>query len=213
MIAVAVVDDHRMVVEGLVTMLSAEPDIEVIGTASTAHDALVLVRARRPDVVLMDHRLPDGDGLDVAEQLHHDVPESKVVMLTASDDEGVLLRAIEVGCAGYVTKGTNVQQLVDAVRAAAAGEALVSGDMLARLLPRLRPTARRVGADLTPREVEVLELLAAAAPTAEVASALGISIATTRNHVQRILQKLGAHSKIEAVSIAVREGIVRLPGR
>jgi DNA-binding NarL/FixJ family response regulator len=200
-----------MVTEGLLATLGAEPDITVLGVAGTVADAYDMIRARRPDVVLMDHYLPDGEGLDVAERIRGVLPATKIVVLTSAEDEAVLLRAIEIGCSGYVTKGTTVQQLADAVRAAAAGEALVSGDMLARLLPRLRTRPPRVGADLTRRETEVLELLAAGTATSEVAAALGISVATTRNHIQSVLSKLGAHSKLEAVSIAVREGIVRIP--
>lgn len=210
-ITLVLVEDHQMVAEGMIATLGAQPDIHVVGMASTAAEALERIRVTKPSVVLMDHRLPDGDGTEVAATLKAELPETKFVMLTASEDDAVLLRAIEAGCSGYLTKGTSVQSLIDAVRSAHAGEALISSSMLARLLPKLRPTYRRLGADITPRERDVLRHLATGASTADLASDLNISVATARNHVQNILNKLGAHSKLEAVSVAVREGIVEYP--
>lgn len=208
---VLIVEDHQVVAEGLVVTLGAQDDFEVVGAAATGKEALELSRRARPDVILMDQRLPDGDGTDVAASIKTELPETKIVMLTASEDDAVLVKAIEAGCSGYLTKGTSVRDVAEAVRSAAAGEALISSTMLARLLPRLRPTYRRVGADITPREREVLELLAEGVSTQELAQRLVISVATARNHVQNILNKLGAHSKLEAVSIAVREGVIEFP--
>jgi len=164
-----------------------------------------------PDVVLMDYELPDGTGVDAAERIKAELPDTKVVMVTSYTDEGVLVRAIEAGCSGYVTKHKVIEEVVSAVRAAAAGEALISPAMLARLLPKLRPTKRGVGADLTSREIEVLSLLAEGLANQAIADKLVISVHTVRHHVQNIITKLQAHSKLEAVATAAREGIIRYP--
>ncbi|MGN6599429.1 MAG: response regulator [Actinomycetes bacterium] len=210
-IRVVVVDDHRLVAEGLTATLEAAGDMEVVGISGTAAQGVDMVRAYRPDVVLLDQRLPDNDGTTVIGPMLNVSPTSKVVMLTATDDDSVLLRAIEAGCAGFVTKGRTSATLVEAVRAAASGEAVIAPDALARLLPRLSDRRARLGSDLSPREREVLALLVAGLPNADIAKNLSISYATARNHVQAIISKLGAHSKLEAVAIALREGVVEPP--
>jgi two-component system response regulator DevR len=167
------------------------------------------VRMHEPDVVLMDYELPDGDGAVATERIKAEVPATQVVMVTSFDDETVLVRAIEAGCSGFITKHKAIQEVSSAVRAAHAGEALISPSMLARLLPRLRQNPRGLGADLTPREVEVLKLLADGVSNQQIAEKLVLSMHTVRNHVQNVITKLGAHSKLEAVATAVREGIIR----
>lgn len=159
----------------------------------------------------MDYRLPDRDGVRTTHLIKEDRPETKVGMITSVDDEAVLVQALDAGCSGFVPKNRPMNELVDAVRAAHAGEALVSPDMLARLLPRLRRSYRGLGAELTAREVEVLHLLAEGLTNQAIAQRLTISLNTVRNHVQSILTKLRAHSKLEAVATAVREGIIRYP--
>lgn len=208
---VVIVDDHKLVAEGVAATLGAAPDIEVVGLGGTAASAVDLVRVYQPEVVLLDQRLPDGDGIDAIPRILATSPESKIVILTASDDDGLLLRAIEAGVAGFVTKGRSMSALVEAVRAAANGEAVIAPDALARLLPRLADLRRRPGDDLSPREREVLTLLVEGASNNDIASHLTISYATARNHVQAVITKLGAHSKLEAVAIALREGIVEPP--
>lgn len=208
-IRVVVVDDHEMFVQGLAAVLGADPGIEVVATAGSVETGTAAVRLHSPDVVLMDYELPDGDGAGATERIKAEVPETQVVMVTSFDDEGVLVRAIEAGCSGFITKHKAVQEVAAAVRAADAGEALISPSMLARLLPRLRQNPRGVGADLTPREVEVLTLLAVGESNQKIAEALVLSLHTVRNHVQNVITKLGAHSKLEAVATAVREGIIR----
>lgn len=208
-IRVLIVDDHEMVAQSLAEALRQAADIEVVGIAGTARAAREMVETAHPDVVLMDYRLPDGDGVGATGEIKAVIPEVKVVMVTSTDDDAVLVRALEAGCSGFVPKHRPVQELIDAVRAAHAGEALVSPPLLARLLPRLRPTSRGVGSDLTTRELEVLGLLAEGLSNQAVAERLTISLHTVRNHVQNILMKLGAHSKLEAVATAVREGIIR----
>jgi DNA-binding NarL/FixJ family response regulator len=204
---VLVCDDHAVLADGLAAVLDREPDLEilpVVGSVEAAVDAL----AGGPDVVLMDYELADGNGVDATRRIKEARPETAVVMLTSFTDEEVLLGAVEAGCSGFLTKHTPATEVVGAVRAAAAGEALISPAMLARLLPRLRSGQHRPGYDLTPRERTVLGLLARAATSEEMASELGISTNTVRNHVQNLLVKLGAHSRLEAVAIAMREGLL-----
>jgi DNA-binding NarL/FixJ family response regulator len=154
--------------------------------------------------------LPDGLGTDAARFIREENPDIKIVMLTGFPDDAILVAAIEAGCSGYITKDSAVGEAISAVRAAHAGEALISPAMLARLLPKLRRDYRGVGSSLTDREREVLNLLAQGSQNSTVADQLFLSVNTVRKHVQSILSKLGAHSKLEAVAVAVREGIIDL---
>jgi len=208
-IRVMLVDDHQMVVQGLSRILGEHSDIEVVATAGNVEDAVASARMHRPDVVLMDYELPDGNGVQAAERIRGDRPDTKVVMVTSYTDESVLISAIEAGCSGYVTKHKVVEEVVDAVRAANAGEALISPAMLARLLPKLRPSKRGLGSDLTAREIEVLKLLAEGISNQAIADKLVISVHTVRHHVQNIITKLDVHSKLEAVATAAKEGLIR----
>jgi DNA-binding NarL/FixJ family response regulator len=198
-----------MFAQGLTAVLGADPSIEVVATAGTVEAGMAAVRLHVPDVVLMDYELPDGDGASATERIKAEVPEAQIVMVTSFDDEGILVRAIEAGASGFITKHKAIQEVAAAVRAAHAGEALISPSMLARLLPKLRQNPRGVGADLTAREVEVLKLLAAGVSNQQIAEELVLSLHTVRNHVQNVITKLGAHSKLEAVATAVREGLIR----
>ncbi|HLI56340.1 MAG TPA: response regulator transcription factor, partial [Actinomycetota bacterium] len=137
-IKVMLVDDHVMFAQTLLRVLKDEADLDVVATASSVAEARSRARIYQPDVVLMDYRLPDGLGTEAARMIREDRPETKVVMLTGFPEDSVLLTAIEVGCSGYMTKDGAVQEAISAVRAAAAGEALISPAMLARLLPKLR---------------------------------------------------------------------------
>lgn len=210
-IGVLLVDDHRMFAESLARLLSAEADIEVLAVATDGATALNLADALDPRVILVDHQMPGQDGVTVAGELKRRNPERMVVMLTGSTDDRLLLAAIEAGCSGFLTKDRAASEVAETVRVAAAGEALITPAMLARLLPRIGRTERSLGSDLTEREVEVLRLLAAGYANRAVAGELYLSVNTVRNYVQSILVKLGAHSKLEAVATAVREGIVAYP--
>lgn len=209
-VTVVVCDDHEVVAEGLAAVLAAEPDIEVVAVAGSVAEVLEQAERLRPQVVLMDYELPDGDGVTATEAIKKAHPELKVVMLTSYSNEAVLVAAVEAGCSGYITKHDRSQVVADAVRRAASGEALISAAMLQQVLPRLtkRNHARRP-TDLSARELEVLELLADGVSTRAVAQRLYLSVNTVRNHAQRIITKLGVHSRLEAVSVAVRDGIVR----
>lgn len=208
-INVVICDDHTVLADGLATLLNAEPDINVVGVAGSVSELLDLARICPPDVVLLDYDLPDGNGVAATSALKNAHPETKVVMLTSFTKEAVLVAAMEAGCSGYLTKHNAASIIAAGVRSVASGEALISSDMLRRLLPRLSHSSRGVGSDLTPRELEVLELMATGASSRAIADTLFVSTNTLRNHAQSILNKLGAHSRLEAVSTAVREGLIR----
>ncbi len=210
-VRVLIVDDHLMFAESLGRLLEDEQPIHIVGAAATGAEALELCRELDPDVVLVDFQLPDMSGVEVATQVKQRSPKTMVVMLTASTDDRVLLAAIDAGCSGFLTKDRTAAEVAEAVRAAAAGEALISPAQLARLLPKLSRTHRAVGADLTDRERELLQHLAGGKTNKAIAADLHLSVNTVRNYVQSVLTKLNAHSKLEAVSTAVREGIIDYP--
>ena len=196
---VLLVDDHALFSESLRLALEPEPDIVVVGHASSLAQAERLTADTEPDVVLLDYRLPDGDGVTGIGRLRERRPGARVVVVTASDDDAVLAAAVEAGCAGFVTKSASIHDLLRAIRAAAVGEMFLPASMLPRLLPRLTRTTPVVGADLTARERQVLTLVAEGLQNAPIAERLGISVYTARNHVQNLLGKLGAHSKPRGV--------------
>lgn len=210
-VRVLVVDDHTVLASSLGQVLDSEPDLSTVGVASTLAEARTMMRTTAPDVVLLDHRLPDGDGVTAIPELRELRPEVQVVVLTASAADHVLIAAIEAGASGFVSKTRGLDEVTGAVRAAASGEALIDPEMLARLLPRLSRGTQRPQQDLTEREREVLGLLAEGMTNAAIAAQLVVSVHTVRNHIANLSAKLGAHSKLEALSIAVREGL--LPDR
>lgn len=206
-----IVDDHDMFAQSLRMALSTEPDFVVVGTAPTLARARAMIVSEAPDVVLLDHRLPDGLGVDSITELKGLRPAAKIVVLTAAAEDQMLVTATEAGCAGFILKTSPLDELVAAVRTAAAGEIMVSTDLLARLLNRLRHRHDQPSHDLTTREREILELIAEGLTNSAIATRLFISVNTVRNHVQNILAKLDAHSKLEALSIAIREGLISPP--
>ncbi len=203
-IRVVVVDDHQMFVESLVRLLEDEHDIEVVAAAGSGRDGLASIDDTHPDVVVMDYQLPDESGARVAAALRDRNPDVRVVMLTGHADGAAARAAAEVGCVAFVTKEEAAQQLVAAVRAAHAG--------VVTLDPADRSPAEEWGARrplrLSRREREVLRMLADGLATDAIADALFISRNTVRAHVQRVISKLGAHSKLEAVAIARRRGLL-----
>lgn len=206
---VLVVDDHEVLSGSLALVVDAEADMESVGVARDLAEARRRVADRQPDVILLDRRLPDGDGIEAIAELRTLSPDTKVVVLTASDTDQVLVQAIEAGASGFLSKSRGLGEVIGAVRAAAAGEAVISGEMLSRLLPKLTRSGGPT-VELTPRELDVLELLAEGKSNAAIAQSLFVSVHTVRNHVANLSAKLGAHSKLEALSIAVRRGL--LPG-
>jgi DNA-binding NarL/FixJ family response regulator len=210
-VRVVIVDDHAMFTQSLARLLDLEEDIEVIGVGADGTQARELVRVHRPRVLLLDVEMPGESGIAVAADIRKRWPDTMIVIVTASSDDATLLAAVEAGCLGLVTKDRAAVEVVDAIRVAAVGEALMTPAQLARLLPRLRRTFQCVGDDLTEREREVLGFLAAGKGTRDIADTLFLSVNTVRNYVASILAKLGAHSKLEAVVVAVREGVIRRP--
>lgn len=200
-----------MFAEAIRVALEDTDDISVVGAAEGSDDGWQAALASRPDVVLMDYRLPDGDGVALAQRVKTALPGCKVVMLTGVPDDAVLRRAVEAGCSGYVTKNESIADVIVAVRAAHRGETAISPERLARIIQSQRDRTE-LGHDLTPRELEVLQLLADGLSNVAIAERLGIQLVTARNHVQSLLAKLEAHSKLEAVSIALRRGLVSYPG-
>jgi DNA-binding NarL/FixJ family response regulator len=210
-ISVLIIDDHQMFAESLARVVSDEADLEVVAIASTGAQGLHLALSLAPTVVLVDYHLPDRNGDAIAADIKRRMPSVMIVMLTGTTDDRVLLAAIECGCSGYLTKDRAATEVVTAVRLAAAGEALISPRELARLLPKLNRNRRTVGDDLTAREREILLLVAQGLANWSIASQLHLSVNTVRNYVQAILTKLGAHSKLQAVAIGVREGVIDYP--
>jgi DNA-binding NarL/FixJ family response regulator len=213
-VRVLVVDDHRMFAQSLLRILEDESDLDVVGLAGSGAEAVRLAGDHPADVVLLDYDLPDTDGVRCIAMLRAVLPDARFVMLTGHADADVLAAAIEAGCCGFITKDKATDELIDAVRAAGAGESVISPAMLAQLLPRLRHEGqKRDPGALTARERDVLALLADGLATDQIAARLFVSRNTVRNHVQRLMAKLGAHSRLEAVAIAVRQGVVGVPTR
>lgn len=213
-ISVLIVDDHRAFGEALGMVLGKEADLDVVGVTADGESAAEAAEARRPDVVLVDLQMPGIDGLETSRRIRAVSKETVVVVLTGSDDELALGRAIQAGAHGFLGKTAAVQDLAEAVRAAHRGEPLNTHDEIEFALRRLRrlrarddDIAQRFDR-LTPRELQILQLLADGRAPDDIATQLGVSRNTLRTHVQNILMKLGVHSKLDAIVAAIRHGRV-----
>jgi DNA-binding NarL/FixJ family response regulator len=204
MITVLIVDDHSMVAESFRRALAVEADIEVVAVAHTVADAHLAAATHRPDVVLMDYSLPDGDGVSAAASLVRELPGTKVILVTGSDARGVARGAIQAGCVGYLEKTMALSQLAAAVRAAAAGDTAISPEHLAMAM---RATPTTLHAHLTVREMDILRLVAVGLSNQAIAEQLYLSLHTVRTHVQSVLTKLGVHSKLQAAAYARDNGL------
>jgi NarL family two-component system response regulator LiaR len=208
-IRVLVVDDHAVVREGLRAFLELQEGIEVVGEAADGDEALESAGRLRPDVILMDLVMPRLDGLAAMRSLRERVPDARVIVLTSFLDDDKLLPALRSGAAGYLLKNAEPQEVVRAVRAAHAGEALIDPVVAARLVETL---AADGGADpverLTPREREVLLLVGRGFPNKRIASELDVSEKTVKTHVGHVLAKLGVTDRTQAAVFAVRAGLV-----
>ena len=207
-VRVLIVEDHEVLATSLAMVLDAEPDLHTVGRVGTLAEARRAVATTAPDVVILDHNLPDGEGVSTIEDLRALHEGAAFVVLTASTSDAVLVAAVQAGASGFVSKTRGVAEVTTAVRAAAAGEAVISPEMLMRLLPRFREGATEPSVKLTEREQEVLTLLAEGLSNAAIGERLFVSVHTVRNHVANLSAKLGAHSKLEALSIAVRDGLL-----
>jgi DNA-binding NarL/FixJ family response regulator len=209
-IRVMIVDDERLFAELLRVAMRSAHDIDVVAVAHDVRSALAALEDARPDVVLADYHMPDGTGAELARAVRSSLPTTAVVVLTGDPSAFTLADVARSGAVGHLTKERGFSDVVGAVRAAAAGEVLFSSSELQRLLLSDRTEPATPAEPLTPRELEVLYLLATGASTAAAAASLGISTATLRAHVQAVLRKLGAHSRLEAVAEAARLGLVTL---
>jgi DNA-binding NarL/FixJ family response regulator len=206
-VRVLIVDDHRVVADGLRLVLDEHPDLQVIATAGDGATALRLASTTPPDLVLVDYRLPDMTGPELAAQLRDRQPGIRVLFLSMVVSAPLIREAVKAGARGYLVKTQPAEELVDAVRRAARGEMLVPASTLAELV---------VGADegaqlldrLTPRESDVLRLLAAGLDNRAIAARLGIGYVTARSHLRNLSSKLGAHSKLEILARAVELGLI-----
>jgi two-component system, NarL family, response regulator DevR len=204
---VLLVDDHEIVRLGLMALINDHPEMVVVGEAGSASEALRAVERLRPQVVLMDVRLPGEGGIEAAKQITARFPETKVVMLTSFADDDLVVRAIRAGAVGYVLKQVGNEELLRAISAAARGEALLDPSTTARLLARVREVERRseenAFRDLTDREIEVLAEVARGKTNAEIGAILYLSEKTVRNYVSTILEKLHLSNRIELATYAV----------
>jgi DNA-binding NarL/FixJ family response regulator len=215
LIRVVVVDDHALFRRGLENVLSGEPDLEVVGEAGDGLEALEVCAALAPDVVLMDVRMPRASGIEAARKIREARPETRIVMLTVSDDEEDLFEAVRAGANGYLLKEVSIDEVADAVRVVARGHSLISPSMASKLLGEFNRLAARAevrqrtdSASLTDRELEVLRLVADGLTNREIARELFIAENTVKNHVRNILDKLHLHSRMEAVVFAMREKLL-----
>jgi DNA-binding NarL/FixJ family response regulator len=210
---VLLVDDHDLFRSGLINLLS-EHGLHVVGEAENGEVALRLVRELAPDVVIMDLNMPGPSGVDVIRQMTSIAPLTRVVVLTISADDSDVINAVMGGACGYLLKDSSVEQLIAGIRAAAAGESLISPQIAAKMLQILRAqrssvdAAETIRAELSEREIEVLKLIASGNDNAEIARALFISPKTVKNHISNILMKLQMENRIQAAVYAVRSGIV-----
>ena len=203
-IRVLVVDDHPMVRAGLAATIDPEPDMTVIGSASTGKEGLEQYRQHQPDVMLIDLRMPEMGGVEAIRTIRAEFPPAKIIVLSTYQGDEDIYRALEGGAVTYLLKDTLAEKLVEVIREVAGGGRPILPEVAQRLSERMFQTA------LTNREVEVLHLVARGMRNKEIAGELSISDETVQGHVKNILAKLSVHDRTEAVAVAIRRGIVHL---
>lgn len=198
------VEDHPVFRQGLALVISSEPDMELVAQAANGSEAIAEFRRHRPDVTLMDMRLPGLNGTDTLVAIRGEFPDARIVMLSSSDSDGEIQRALRSGASGYVLKSMPQEELLKVIRSVHAGKRHVPAEVAAVL-------AEHIGEeDLTPRELEVLQLIRDGCKNKQVADLLSISENTVNFHVKNIMEKLGANDRTHAVTIAVRRGLLHL---
>lgn len=214
---IIIADDHELARLGLRTMLVPEPDLEVVGEAATGREAVAMSRELQPDLVLMDIRMPDLDGLVATRAIKEVHPRTSILIVTLSEDPDYLLEALRVGAAGYVLKDASRREVVDAVRQVLSGESpldpKLSAQLIRRLASRTRESSAARGDEPTHREMEVLRLVAEGKTNAEIAHSLFISVGTVKVHVERIIDKLGVSDRTQAAVRAVELGYINSPSQ
>ena len=208
-IRIVIVDDHEVVALGLKALLSDEDGLSVVGTATTVEQARSVLAELKPDVALVDYRLPDGSGIDVITALRSIEDPPGVVMITAAADRRVMSQALDAGCLGFLSKNADHADLVASVRAAAKGDSHFTPDVV-RHLSHLRRFEQFDVDELSDRECEVLQLSALGKSPEDIAAELFLSLHTVRNHIRNAMTKLQAHSKLEAVVKAARLRLITL---
>jgi len=203
-IRVLLVDDHALVREGIASLLSGEPGISVVGSVSTGKQALIECASLKPDVVLLDMRMPDMDGLATLQALKEQDRSLVVLILSSHKGDESIFRALKAGAAGYVSKSAQPDELVAAIRRGRVGRVMPQAEVAASL------AEREFTATLTPREVSVLERIAQGQSNKRVAQGLGLTEGTVKNHVTKAIEKLGASDRTHAVTIAVQRGFIHL---
>lgn len=208
---VVLVDDHEVVRLGLMTLINDQEDLQVVAEAGDAVEALRVVEDHRPQVVLMDLRLPGKGGIEATREITENFPETRVVVLTSFADDDLVVRAIGAGAAGYILKQVGNDELLRAIRAAARGESVLDPSTTSRLINRVRALEREVDQnafrELSPREIDVLRELAGGSSNPEIGEALNLSEKTVRNYVSNILQKLQLSNRVELATYAVEHNL------
>jgi two-component system, NarL family, response regulator DevR len=205
-IGVFLLDDHEIVRRGVKELLEAEPDIKVVGEAGTASSALARIPALRPDVAVLDVRLPDGDGVSVCRDIRSSMPEVACLMLTSFGDDEALFDAIMAGAAGYVLKQIRGTDLVGAVRTVASGESMLDPEAASRVMRRMRDQAQRTDplAELTPQERRILELIGEGLTNRQIGEHMYLAEKTVKNYVSALFAKLGMERRTQAAAYAAR---------
>ncbi|WP_433234773.1 response regulator transcription factor [Actinomadura nitritigenes] len=205
-IRVFLLDDHEVVRRGVAALLSAEDDIEIVGEAATAEHALARIPAARPDVAILDVRLPDGDGVEVCREIRSQMPELACLMLTSFDDEDALFEAVMAGAAGYVLKQIHGSDLVGAVRTVASGQSLLDPRSTARMLQRIRARQEKQDPlkDLTDQERHILELIGEGLTNRQIGERLFLAEKTVKNYISSIFTKLGMSRRTQAAALAAQ---------
>ena len=209
-IRILVADDHPVVRDGLVAVLSTQPDFEVVGEASTGTDVVQSYMTLMPDVILMDLEMPELDGVSALARVREHDRDARVIIFTAFDTDERILEAVRAGAAGYILKGAPREEVFRAVRTVHAGGSLLEPVVASKLMQQLSRAQDEVSEELTPRELEVIQLLAQGLQNKEIAAQLSISERTVKFHVSSILAKLGAGNRTEAVALAAQKGLVDL---
>ena len=210
LIKILIVDDHTLVREGLTTILSRQPDFDVVGEASDGVQAVDVARALHPDVILMDLRMPNMSGVEAMRRINAEDPDIKIIVLTTFDTDEYIFDAVEAGAKGYLLKDTSRDELFAAVRAVCKGESLIEPGVAARLITRFQELSQPDPDSLSDREVQVLQLVARGSANKQIAAELLISESTVKTHIANIFSKMNVRHRTQAVTQALQKGIIKL---